>query len=404
MMTERIELLAPAGSLEKMKFAFLYGADAVYFGGKNYSLRANAKNFSLDEMKEAVTYAHSLNKRVYVTVNIVFHNEDLNGLLEYLRYLSEINVDAIITSDISVINLIRENNIDLEIHISTQASTLNYEAAKFYKSLGATRLVLAREASKDDIKRIKEETGLAIECFVHGAMCTSISGRCVLSNYCTNRDSNRGGCAQICRWTFDYRKDGESVTKEPFSMTPKDLNMVSNIKDMIETGVNSFKIEGRMRSIYYVSTVILIYRRLIDKISTNTLTDEYMNYALNILNRVANRDSAPQFFNGLPGENEQYYLGREELSNQDFLGLVLDYKDGFITLEQRNNFKVGDTIQAFGPNHETYTFNVEKIIDEDGNSIDVARHPQMIVRIPCPYKLEENDMLRTKMFDFLDKV
>lgn len=404
MMTERIELLAPAGSLEKMKFAFLYGADAVYFGGKNYSLRANAKNFSLDEMKEAVTYAHSLNKRVYVTVNIVFHNEDLNGLLEYLRYLSEINVDAIITSDISVINLIRENNIDLEIHISTQASTLNYEAAKFYKSLGATRLVLAREASKDDIKRIKEETGLEIECFVHGAMCTSISGRCVLSNYCTNRDSNRGGCAQICRWTFDYRKDGESVTKEPFSMTPKDLNMVSNIKDMIETGVNSFKIEGRMRSIYYVSTVILIYRRLIDKISTNTLTDEYMNYALNILNRVANRDSAPQFFNGLPGENEQYYLGREELSNQDFLGLVLDYKDGFITLEQRNNFKVGDTIQAFGPNHETYTFNVEKIIDEDGNSIDVARHPQMIVRIPCPYKLEENDMLRTKMFDFLDKV
>lgn len=404
MMTERIELLAPAGSLEKMKFAFLYGADAVYFGGKNYSLRANAKNFSLDEMKEAVTYAHSLNKRVYVTVNIVFHNEDLNGLLEYLRYLSEIKVDAIITSDISVINLIRENNIDLEIHISTQASTLNYEAAKFYKSLGATRLVLAREASKDDIKRIKEETGLEIECFVHGAMCTSISGRCVLSNYCTNRDSNRGGCAQICRWTFDYRKDGESVTKEPFSMTPKDLNMVSNIKDMIETGVNSFKIEGRMRSIYYVSTVILIYRRLIDKISTNTLTDEYMNYALNILNRVANRDSAPQFFNVLPGENEQYYLGREELSNQDFLGLVLDYKDGFITLEQRNNFKVGDTIQAFGPNHETYTFNVEKIIDEDGNSIDVARHPQMIVRIPCPYKLEENDMLRTKMFDFLDKV
>lgn len=404
MMTERIELLAPAGSLEKMKFAFLYGADAVYFGGKNYSLRANAKNFSLDEMKEAVTYAHSLNKRVYVTVNIVFHNEDLNGLLEYLRYLSEIKVDAIITSDISVINLIRENNIDLEIHISTQASTLNYEAAKFYKSLGATRLVLAREASKDDIKRIKEETGLEIECFVHGAMCTSISGRCVLSNYCTNRDSNRGGCAQICRWTFDYKKDGESVTKEPFSMTPKDLNMVSNIKDMIETGVNSFKIEGRMRSIYYVSTVILIYRRLIDKISTNTLTDEYMNYALNILNRVANRDSAPQFFNGLPGENEQYYLGREELSNQDFLGLVLDYKDGFITLEQRNNFKVGDTIQAFGPNHETYTFNVEKIIDEDGNSIDVARHPQMIVRIPCPYKLEENDMLRTKMFDFLDKV
>lgn len=403
-MTEKIELLAPAGSLEKMKFAFLYGADAVYLGGKNYSLRANAKNFSLEEMKEAVEYAHSLNKKVYVTVNIVFHNEDLKGLKEYLVYLSEIKVDAIITSDIAVINTVIENNIDLEIHVSTQASTLNYETAKFYKSLGATRVVLAREASEKDIKRIKKETGLEIECFVHGAMCTSISGRCVLSNYCTNRDSNRGGCAQICRWTFDYKKDGEKVLDEPFSMTPKDLNMVSHIKEMISSGVNSFKIEGRMRSIYYVSTVILIYRRLIDKIKTDTLTEEYMNYALNVLNRVANRDSAPQFFKALPGENEQYYLGREELSNQDFLGLVLDYQDGIITLEQRNNFKVGDTVQAFGPSHETYTFTIDSIEDEEGEYIDVARHPQMIVKLKSPYKLEKNDMLRTKMFDFSDKV
>ena len=232
-MTDKIELLAPAGSIEKMEFAFLYGADAVYFGGKNYSLRANAKNFSLDEMKEAVLFAHSRNKRVYVTVNIVFHNEDLIGLEEYLKYLSEIKVDAIITSDVAVMSLIKEKNIDLEIHISTQASILNHEAAKFYKCLGATRVVLAREASEQDIKRIKAETGLEIECFIHGAMCTSISGRCVLSNYCTNRDSNRGGCAQICRWTFDYMKDDEKVTEEPFSMTPKDLNMVSNIQKML---------------------------------------------------------------------------------------------------------------------------------------------------------------------------
>lgn len=403
-MTERIELLAPAGSLEKMKFAFLYGADAVYFGGKNYSLRANAKNFSLEEIKDAVDFAHSLNKRVYVTVNIVFHNEDLANLEEYLKYLSEIKVDAIITSDISVINTIIVNNIDLEMHISTQASTLNYETAKFYKDLGATRVVLAREANEEDIKRIKSETGLEIECFVHGAMCTSISGRCVLSNYCTNRDSNRGGCAQICRWTFDYKKDGKKVTDEPFSMTPKDLNLVEYIEDMISSGVNSFKIEGRMRSIYYVSTVILIYRRLIDKINDGTLTEEYKNYALNVLNRVANRDSAPQFFKNIPGENEQYYLGREELSNQDFLGLVLDYKDGFAEVEQRNNFKIGDMVQAFGPNHETFSFEITSIETEDGVSIDVARHPQMIVKIACPYKLEKNDMIRTKMFDFLDKV
>lgn len=403
-MIEKIELLAPAGSLEKMKFAFLYGADAVYFGGKNYSLRANAKNFSLSEMKEAVQYAHSLNKRVYVTVNIVFHNEDLKGLEEYLRYLSSINVDAIITSDVAVMNLINEKNIDLEIHVSTQASILNYESALFYKNLGATRIVLAREASKYDIKRIKDETGLEIECFVHGAMCTSISGRCVLSNYCTNRDSNRGGCAQICRWMFDYVKDGKKVTETPFSMTPKDLNMVSNIEEMLKSGVSSFKIEGRMRSIYYVSTVILVYRRLIDKIMSATLTKEYSEYALNVLNRVANRDSAPQFFECLPGESEQYYLGREEYSNQDFLGLVLDYKDGIATIEQRNNFKVGDEVQAFGPNHETYSFKIESIIDEEGKKIEVAKHPQMIIRIFTPYVLEKNDMIRTKMFDFLGKV
>ncbi len=403
-MTDKIELLAPAGSIEKMEFAFLYGADAVYFGGKNYSLRANAKNFSLDEMKEAVLFAHSRNKKVYVTVNIVFHNEDLIGLEEYLKYLSEIKVDVIITSDVAVMSLIKEKNIDLEIHISTQASILNHEAAKFYKCLGATRVVLAREASEQDIKRIKEETGLEIECFIHGAMCTSISGRCVLSNYCTNRDSNRGGCAQICRWTFDYMKDDEKVTEEPFSMTPKDLNMVSNIQKMLDVGVNSFKIEGRMRSIYYVSTVILAYRRLIDKILNKTLTEEYSNYILNVLNRVANRDSAPQFFNCLPGEGEQYYLGREELSNQDFLGLVLDYKDGIATIEERNSFKIGDEVQAIGPNHETYSFKIESIIDEDGNELDVARHPQMIIKVKVPFKLEKNDMIRAKVFDFSPKV
>lgn len=315
---ENIELLAPAGTLEKMQYAFMYGADAVYFGGKEFSLRANAKNFSREEMKEAVIFAHERHKKVYVTVNIVFHNEDLTNLEDYLEYLASINVDAIISSDMAVINMVKEKNIDLEVHISTQASILNYEAASFYKSMGATRVVLAREAAKEDIKRIKDETGLEIECFMHGAMCTSISGRCVLSNYCTNRDSNRGGCAQICRWTFDYMKDGELLSETPFSMTPKDLNMVPFIKEMIDIGVNSFKIEGRMRSIYYVSTVILIYRRLIDKILNNTLTEEYSKYALNVLNRVANRESTPQFFDKLPGVDEQYYLGRQEPAESRF--------------------------------------------------------------------------------------
>ena len=239
---KNIELLAPAGSLEKMKIALLYGADAVYLGGTEFSLRANAKNFSRNEMREAVTYAHEREKKVYVTVNIVFHNEDLVGLEEYLRFLGEIKVDAIIASDLAVMSLINRKKIPLELHISTQASILNEEAALFYKELGATRLVLAREANRDDIKKIKETTELELECFMHGAMCTSLSGRCVLSNYCTNRDSNRGGCAQICRFEFDYLKDGKKQSEIPFSMTPKDLNMIPFIEEMMKIGVNSFKI------------------------------------------------------------------------------------------------------------------------------------------------------------------
>lgn len=397
---KKVELLAPAGSLEKIKFAFLYGADAVYFGGKNFSLRANAKNLSLEEMKEAVDLAHSLNKKVYVTVNIVFHDKNLEGLKEYLEYLSSIKVDAIITSDMAVIKTIKDNNIDINIHISTQTSILNYETALFYKDLGAERVVLARECSRDNIKRIKDETSLDLECFIHGAMCVSFSGRCVLSNYCTLRDSNRGGCAQICRWTFDYMKNNEKITDDVFSMTPKDLNMVPNIKDMIDIGVNSFKIEGRMRSIYYVASVILIYRRLIDKILDNTLTKEYEDYALNILNRVANRDSMPQFYNKLPGVEEQYYLGRDEISNQDFLGLVLDYKDGVVILEERNYFKVGDEVQFFGPNHETYNYKIEEIYDENDNLIESANHPKMIIKLKFDKKLDKFDMMRIKMFDF----
>ena len=395
----KTELLAPAGSLEKMKYAFLFGADAVYMGGKNFSLRANARNFSQEEMKEAVEYAHSLGKKVYVTCNIVFHNEDFEGLKEYLHFLESIHVDAILASDISVMQLLKDENIKVPLHVSTQASTLNYEVGKLYKEMGAERLVLAREASKEDIKRIHEETGLEIECFAHGAMCTSISGRCVLSNYCTNRDSNRGGCAQICRWVFDYKKDDKKVTDVPFSMTPKDLNMVPFIDHMIDAGVFSFKIEGRMRSIYYVSTVILIYRRLLDKIMNGTLTDEYKRYATNILNRVANRESTPQFFDKLPGVDEQYYLGRQEESNQDFLGLVLDYKDGVATIEQRNFFKLGDEVQFFGPNMKTTNWFVDNIMDEEGNSIDVARHPQMIIKIKLPFEVKEFDMMRVKVFD-----
>lgn len=390
-----IELLAPAGDLEKLKFAFHYGADAVYIGGQNFSLRANAKNFSLEDIKAGVEYAHKMQKRVYVTVNIIFHNKDTEGLEEYLWELSRIHVDAVIVSDLFVIELIRKQNIPLEVHLSTQASVLNHKSASFYKSLGVTRIVLAREASREDIKAIKECTGLELECFVHGAMCTSLSGRCVLSNRLTNRDANRGGCAQICRWVFEVEDSPK------FSMTSKDLNMIPYLEEMITSGVNSFKVEGRMRGIYYIATVILCYRRMLDKIKDHSLTKEDEAYYLALLNRVANRESSPQFFDKLPGEKEQYFLGRQEVSNQDFLGLVLDYdeKEQIVTLEQRNYFKVGDEVQFFGPNMETFSYTVHTIWNENGEEISVANHPNMILKMPLDRHVSRLDMMRIKVFD-----
>ena len=388
------ELLAPAGDFEKLKFAFLYGADAVYFGGQNFSLRANAKNFNLEEMKEATTYAHSINKKVYITVNIVFHNQDLVGLDEYLKYLDSINVDGIIASDIFVIKKVKELNLNFSVCLSTQASLFNKRAVKFWKNLGVSRVVMAREASKEQIKIIKD-TGIEVETFIHGAMCTSFSGKCVLSNYVTLRDSNRGGCAQICRWNFNV------LDIPDLTITPKDLNMIPFIKDEIDLGVDSFKIEGRMRSIYYISTVILCYRRMIDAALNNKLTSNLENYYLNILNRCANRESTPQFYDKLPGVDEQYFNSREELSNQDFLGLVLGYdkENRMVILESRNYFKVGDEVQFFGPNMETFNWTINKIYNENLEEIDVSRHPKAIVKIPLNKTVEKDAMMRLKVFD-----
>jgi len=392
-----IELLSPAGDEEKMRVAFNYGADAVYFGGQNYSLRANAKNFNNEEIKNAVILAHGLNKKVYVTVNIIFHDEDFEGLEEYLKYLDGAGVDAIIVSDISVMNLWKKLNLKMELHVSTQASTLNKETALFYKNLGATRVVLAREALKDNIKEIKEYTGLELEAFIHGAMCISISGRCIMSNYVTNRDANRGGCAQICRWCFQNSEASD------IQICPKDLNMIPNIKEMIDVGINSFKIEGRMRGIYYLATVILSYRRIIEHILNNTLTPEISNYYLSVLNRCANRESTPQFFNELPTEKEQYYPGvRNEYSNQDFLGLVLDNQDGIITIEERNYFKKGTMCQIISPYNKTFDYQINEIFDENMNIIEEANHAQMIVKIKDNLPVHKGDMIRLKVFDICD--
>lgn len=397
----KIELLAPAGNLEKLKFAYLYGADACYIGGQDYSLRANATNFSISEINEACTYAHNLNKKVYVTVNIVFHNEDTLGLVDYLKELSKAKVDAIIVSDPFIIDIINENDIDLKVHISTQASTLNYETVMFWKSLGVERVVLARELSKKEIKEIIDKTGMEIETFVHGAMCSSYSGRCVLSNYFTNRDANRGGCAQICRWEFPLYDSNlneiESSTK--FTASSKDLMMATYIKEMIDIGIVSLKVEGRMRSNYYVATVINTYRSIIDDYYNNKLTTKKMDYYQKVLERVANREATVQFWDKLPTVEEQYYLGRNEASNQDFLAVVTDYdeKTKFVTITERNYFQTGDVVEIFGPNIETFSFIMPDIYDIDGNKVNVGRHPEEILKFKLDKKVFKNDIIRVKI-------
>ena len=386
------ELLAPAGDLERLKIALLYGADAVYIGGA-FNLRANASNFKLEEIKEGVLFAHKLNKKVYVTVNIAMHNKEYEKVEKYLQELDKIKVDAIIVSDPSVIELAKKTN--LEVHLSTQASTLNKEAAEFWKNEGVTRIVLARECSKEDIIDIKNNVDIELEVFIHGAMCASYSGRCVLSNFLTNRDSNRGGCSQICRWDFDLYDDKPLKGEKPFTFCTKDLSLIKHIPELINIGVDSLKIEGRMRSIYYIATVVKVYRTIIDNYCHNPKKYEYNLKYEAILSRVANRDSITQFFDGNYGKDVQYYNGRQEITNQDFLGLVLDYdeKTQLAKIEQRNYFKKNDKVEIFGPD-KSFNFIIENIYDEDKNQIDIVRHPKQIVYIKMPQKVSVNDMMK----------
>lgn len=387
-----IELLAPAGDLEKLKIAYLYGADACYIGGQNYSLRANANNFSLEEISTAVKYAHKLNKKLYVTVNIIFHNENIEGLKTYLKTLASFKVDAVIVSDPLVIDLIKEENIDLKVHVSTQNSTTNKESVKYWLNHGVERVVLAREVPKKDIKEIIKETNAEIEVFLHGAMCTCYSGRCVLSNYFTNRDSNRGGCAQVCRFVFDL----DEKRKTNYSIATKDLNLSKHIPELIEMGVKSLKIEGRMRSSYYVATVISCYRKLIDAYYNNSFSDSLLEKTSKILNRVANRESTSQYFKGYVNENDQYYAEREEVSNQDFLALVTGYdqKNKILILEQRNYFKPGDKVTIFTPDGEECDLVVEEIYDEEMNKLTCARHPKQKIKIKSEKQFPINSMMR----------
>ena len=398
-MKNKIELLAPAGDLERLKIALLYGADAVYIGGPSFGLRANATNFTIDEIKEAAIFAHKYNKKLYVTVNIAMHNQEAHELDNYLSKLKECGIDAIIVSDPAIIPVAKKFGI--EVHLSTQQSTLNHAAIKLFKDLGVSRIVMAREASREDIISIKRHVPIEIECFIHGAICASYSGRCVLSNFLTGRDSNRGGCSQICRWDFDlYNNHDEHLKGEkPFTFCTKDLSMLRVLDEMISSGVDSLKIEGRMRSIYYIATVVSIYRKTIDNYFNNNQKYTYNKRDEEILTRCANRESTVQFWNGIFDKTVQYYNGRQEVSNQDFLGVVKEFDEHnmLATIEERNYFKKGDIVEIFGPNMKTISFKINEIIDEDGNNIDVVNHPLQVVKIKVPSNVSNYSMMRIKI-------
>lgn len=386
----KIELLSPAGDLERLKVTLLYGADAVYIGGEQYSLRANATNFSLEEIEEACSFAHKLNKKVYLTLNIVFHNEDMSDVESYINSVVKCGIDAFIVSDPFIISYIKSNFKEVEVHLSTQNSTSNYKAVEYFKNEGIDRVVLAREVGKKDMLEIIEKTKVDIEVFIHGAMCTCFSGRCALSNYVTNRDANRGGCAQVCRFAFTTTEDKD------FTIATKDLNMAEYITDLINIGVKSLKVEGRMRSLYYLATVIGTYREIIDRYYAKTLTKEVMKELEYRLSRVANREVSTHYFLKEADYTDQYYSGRQELSNQDYLGLINGYdkENSCLILVERNYFKPGDNTEIFTPDGEVYKYKIDKIYDENMQELELARHPEQVLKIKFDHELPVYSMIR----------
>lgn len=397
------ELLAPAGNLEKLKIAVMYGADAVFIGGQEYGLRSNADNFSIEEIAEGVRFANQYGAKIYVTTNIYAHNENIPGLDEYLKALEDAGVAGVIVADPLIIETCRKVAPKLEVHLSTQQSLSNWKAVQFWKEEGLERVVLARETSAEEIKEIKEKVDIEIETFIHGAMCIAYSGRCTLSNHMTARDSNRGGCCQSCRWDYDLYEMMQneeiplySENDAPFAMSPKDLNLIESIPKMIELGIDSLKIEGRMKSIHYVATVVSVYRKVIDAYCADPDNFEMKKEWLEELDKCANRDTAPAFFEGVPSYKEQMYGNHSKKTTYDFVGLVLDYDEEtkMVTLQQRNHFRPGDEVEFFGPNIENFRMVIEKIFDEDGQELDAARHPLQIVRFKVDQPVYPYSMMR----------
>ena len=394
----KIELLAPAGNLEKAKIALLYGADAVYVGGKKFSLRARASNFTKADIKELCDFAHRLNKKVYVTMNIIPHDEDLKNLAEYLKDLEECGVNAIITSSLYIIKTAFEIAPSIERHVSTQMSITNSHTINHWKKMNVSRVVLARENTLSEIETIALNTDLELEVFIHGGMCSSYSGRCVLSNHMTERDANRGGCAHSCRWNYHLYDGNKKLNKKDtfFNIGSKDLMAVRFIPKLIDLNVASLKIEGRMKSTYYLATVVGCYRKLIDLYyEKHTISEDEFKWFETEISKAENRLTSIGFFDGLPTVNEQLYDTRCEQPTQEYIGYVLGYENGTAMIEQRNYFSLGDLVEAFGPDTPNTKFRIEKLIDVETNeTCDVARHPLQKFYINCPIKLSKHDMLR----------
>ncbi|WP_430311868.1 peptidase U32 family protein [Rummeliibacillus pycnus] len=400
------ELLAPAGNLEKLKIAVHYGADAVFIGGQEFGLRSNAGNFSIEEIHEGVEFAKKYGARIYITTNIFAHNENMDGLEDYLRALENAGAAGIIVADPLIIETCKQVAPKLEIHLSTQQSLSNWKAVQYWKEEGLHRVVLARETGAEEIKLMKEKVDIEIESFVHGAMCIAYSGRCVLSNHMTARDSNRGGCCQSCRWDYDLYavEDGEQkplfdTGDEAFAMSPKDLKLIESIPKIIELGIDSLKVEGRMKSIHYIATVVSVYRKVIDAYCADPDNFKIKREWLEELDKCANRETASSFFEGEPGYEQQMFGEHGKQTKFDFVGMVLEYDEDtkMVTLQQRNYFKPGDEVEFFGPEIENFTVVIDEVLDEDGVSLDAARHPLQIVRFKCEQKLYPHNMMRKEM-------
>ncbi|MBR2674624.1 MAG: U32 family peptidase [Mogibacterium sp.] len=389
----KIELLAPAGDLEKLKTAIVYGADAVYFGGEMFSLRAGAGNLSIDEIAEGLHFAHENGAKGYMTINIYAHNEDIEPLRAYIGKIRDLPIDAFIVSDPGIIALLKEQIPNAEIHLSTQANTTNYITANFWASHGVKRIVAAREMSLEELKAMKAALPEAteIEAFVHGAMCISYSGRCLLSNFMVGRDANRGACTHPCRWKYalvEEKRPGEYYPidedeRGSYIMNSRDLCMIDRIPDLVDAGIKSFKIEGRMKSMYYVATVVSAYRAAIDDYLANPVVYRFNPVHFEELCKVSHREFTHGFYYNKPTDRDQNYLTSDYTRDYSFIGLVgtHDEASGLTNVEQRNKFSVGDTVEIFGPRTPFYEEVITEMYNEDGEAIESAPHPQQKLKI-----------------------